>query len=81
MSCRFDPSLLYGECRRCGAPALWTSNPSEDLLWMGIPPESLDADCLLLYDGCPNCSPGEPLHEASFVRLNTRTGAGAGATH
>jgi hypothetical protein len=74
MSRRFDPSLLYAECRRCGAPALWFSDPAEDLLWMGIPAPSLDADCLLLYDGCPNCSPGKPRYEPSFVRFGRRAG-------
>jgi len=80
MTGRFDPSLLYAECRRCGAPVLWASDPCEDLLWMGIPPGSLDADCLLLYDGCPNCAPGKPLYEPSFVRLRGRRGH-AHATH
>lgn len=76
MSRHFDPSMLYAECRRCGAPALWLTDPSEDLLWMGIPAGSLDADCLLLYDGCPNCSPGKTLYEPSFVRF----GRGAART-
>lgn len=69
---RFDPSLLYAECSRCGAPVLWLANPSEDLLWMGIPAKSLDADCLLLYEGCPNCSPGKRNYEARFIRFGRR---------
>lgn len=72
MTGRFDPSLLYAECRRCGAPVLRASDPCEDLLWMGIPPESLDADCLLLYDACPNCSPGKQAYEPRFIRLGRR---------
>ena len=71
-SVRFDPSLLYAECSRCKAPVLWKANPSEELLWMGIPAGSLDADCLLLYEGCPNCSPGEKAYEARFIRFGHR---------
>jgi len=72
MNSRFDPSLLYAECRRCGSPVLKSTEPSDDLLWMGIPPESLAADCLLLYDGCPNCTPGARHYEPRFVRLSRR---------
>jgi hypothetical protein len=72
MKGRFDPSLLYAECRCCGSPVLWLSDPSEDLLWMGIPPDSLDADCLLLYEGCPNCTPGKQEYEPRFIRLGRR---------
>ena len=68
----FDPSLLYAECFRCKAPVLRAADPCEALLWMGIAPESLDADCLLLYDGCPNCSPVRRDYEARFVRLRAR---------
>lgn len=72
MTGRFDPSMLYVECSRCGAPVLWAFDFSEDLLWMGIPPEILDADCLLLYEGCPNCTPGKQVYEPRFVRLKKR---------
>lgn len=72
MTRRFDPSLLYAECRCCKAPVLKTSDPSEDLLWMGIPPESLGADCLLLYECCPNCSPGKQVYEPRFIRLGRK---------
>ena len=74
MTSRFDPSLLYAECRRCGAPVLGASTPCEDLLWMGIPPASLDADCLLLYEGCPNCSPEKKMYEPRFIRFTRRGG-------
>lgn len=72
MAPRFDPHLLYAECRRCGAPALWSGDPSEALLWMGIPTDSLDADCLLLYEDCPNCTPGKRDYEPRFIRLRSR---------
>lgn len=65
----FDPTLLYAECRRCGSPVLGVGNPSEVLLWLGVPLDLLDADCLLLYDGCPNCSPGQTGYESNLVRL------------
>ncbi|WP_243360720.1 hypothetical protein [Fundidesulfovibrio terrae] len=72
MTGRFDPSLLYAECRRCGAPVVRASDPSEDLLWMGIPPEALDADCLLVYDGCPSCSPDRSDYEPRLIRFSRR---------
>jgi hypothetical protein len=72
MSKNFDPSLLYAECRRCGRPVLWPGNTSEALLWLGIPSDMLGADCLLLYDCCPNCTPGRPSYEPHFVRLGRR---------
>lgn len=74
MISRFDPTLLYAECSRCGAPVLWSSNPCDDLLWMGIAPSSLDADCLLLYEGCPSCTPGRNTYEPRFIRFGTRRG-------
>jgi len=72
MTGRFDPSLLYAECRLCGAPVVRAPDASEDLLWMGIPRECLDADCVLLYDGCPNCSPGKPDYEPHLIRFRNR---------
>jgi hypothetical protein len=72
MNGHFDPSLLYAECSQCGSPVLWLSDASEDILWMGIAPGSLDADCLLLYEGCPNCVPGQQVYESRFIRLGRR---------
>ena len=65
----FDPSLLYAECRRCGSPVLSPLAQSEELLWMGIAPDSLDADCLLLYEGCRNCAPEQQEHTPRFIRF------------
>lgn len=67
----FDASLLYAECGRCRAPVTFR-DPCDALVWMGIPADSLGADCLLLYDGCPNCSPGGCQTEPRFVRLRLR---------
>lgn len=71
---RFDPSLLYAECRRCGQPVLCVGNVDEVLLWLGVPTSTLDLDmdCLLLYESCPNCSPGEPVENPRLVRLGRR---------
>lgn len=74
MKSRFDVSLLYAECARCHKPVL-LRDTGETLLWMGIPPDVLDADCLLLYDGCPNCAPGKPAYKSRFVRLGVRAKA------
>ncbi|WP_243439498.1 hypothetical protein [Fundidesulfovibrio soli] len=67
----FDASLLYAECGRCRSPVIFR-DPSEVLLWMGIPADSLGSDCLLIYDGCPKCSPDGSLPEPRFVRLRLR---------
>jgi hypothetical protein len=39
---------------------------------MGIARESLGADCLLLYDGCPRCSPGSLDYEPRLIRFTSR---------
>ena len=69
MADRFDPSLLYAECRRCGSPVILATGPDEAVLWMGIAPDTLGADYLLLYEGCPRCQPHSPVHEPRLVRF------------
>ncbi|GFK92778.1 hypothetical protein NNJEOMEG_00605 [Fundidesulfovibrio magnetotacticus] len=78
MSARFDPSLLYAECRRCKSPVLSLLPPDETVLQMGVPPELLDADCLLLYEGCPHCQPGRAAYQPRLVRLLPSEGHRAG---
>lgn len=69
MNSHFDPGMLYAECRRCGSPVLHPVAPDEEILWMGIAPDMLNAECLLLYDSCPRCSPGEIPGTPRFIRL------------
>ena len=55
----YDPELLIVECARCGLPVLWERGRSTAILaGAGIDPLELDVHCLLLTDGCPQCSPG-----------------------
>jgi len=72
MSLPFDPSLLYAECRWCGRPVVSLQPCGEALMRLGVPPSMLKADCLLLYEGCPSCRPGQAAYETRFVRLLPR---------
>ena len=55
----YDPELLFVECGRCGRPVLWEPGQATKLLKTAyIDPLELDAHCLLITDGCPQCSPG-----------------------
>jgi hypothetical protein len=54
----YDPELMIVECARCGRPVLWESGRSTAVLaGVGIDPLELDAHCLLMTDGCPDCRP------------------------
>ena len=66
----YDPELLYVECGRCGRPVLWEPGKSTELLrGAGIDAEKLDDHCLILSDGCAECTPGRHLFETRVVRL------------
>ena len=70
MNSRFDPAMLYAECRRCGSPVLAHHlAPAEEILWLGIAPETLNAGCMLLYESCPHCCPDTPPGTPRFIRL------------
>jgi hypothetical protein len=52
----YDLDLLYVECRFCGSPVLWEKGKTSLLLAAsGIDTSLLDAECLILSDGCPQC--------------------------
>ena len=54
----YDPELMIVECAHCGSPVLWESGRSTAVLaGVGVDPLELDAHCLLLTDGCPQCRP------------------------
>ena len=54
----YDPELMIVECARCGSPILWELGRSTAVLaGVGVDPLELDAHCLLLTDGCPQCRP------------------------
>jgi hypothetical protein len=67
---RFDPELLYVECRLCGRPVFWGSGLSTlAVAGAGISPSSLDARCMILTNGCEHCSPASR-HEHVVIRIS-----------
>ena len=55
----YDLDLMYVECRFCGSPVLWEQGKTSLLLRAsGIDTSLLDAECLILSEGCPQCMPG-----------------------
>ena len=66
----YDLDLLYVECRFCGKPVLWEQGKTSLLLQAsGIDTTLLDAECMLLADGCPNCQPGKSSFQLHVVRV------------
>lgn len=66
----YDTDLLYVECRFCGKPLLWEAGKTRLLVRAsGIDETCLDAECMIISDGCPNCSPGASLFHMHVVRL------------
>jgi hypothetical protein len=70
----YDLDLIYVECRFCGNPVLWEKGKTSLLLRAsGIDTSLLDAECLILSEGCPQCRPGvSPLH-LHVVRVTSIT--------
>ena len=70
----YDLDLLYVECRLCGKPVLWDKGKTSLLLnASGVDTSMLDAECLLLSEGCPVCHPaGSPFH-LQVVRVTSVT--------
>ncbi|MDR2695444.1 MAG: hypothetical protein LBC79_03575 [Deltaproteobacteria bacterium] len=77
----YDPELMIVECARCGRPVLWESGRSTEVLaGVGIDPLELDAHCLLLTDGCPNCRPRrQEGFSVQVFRLTSEQGGAFGA--
>lgn len=70
----YDLDLIYVECRFCGKPVLWErGNTSVLLRASGIDTSLLDAECLILSDGCPNCRPGRSPFHLHVVRVTSLT--------
>lgn len=68
---RFDPELLYVECRLCGRPVFWGEGVSTlAVTGAGIAPASLDARCMILTNGCDKCSPHKT-HEHVVIRIDS----------
>lgn len=67
----YDPELIYVECRACGRPVLWESGRTTALLTQSnINTLSVDEHCLILADGCRECSPASDSYHLSIVRLS-----------
>ncbi len=70
----YDLDLLYVECRLCGKPLLWEQGRTRRLvLASGIDTTQLDAQCMIVSDGCPNCRPDNPHFQLHVVRLASFT--------
>lgn len=66
----FDPELMFVECHKCGRPLLWNDGEASQIVEQsGIDTKKLDAQCLILAEGCPQCSPGEGGYMVRVVRL------------
>lgn len=66
----FDPELMFVECHRCGRPLLWNDGEASQIIdQSGIDVKKLDAQCLILAEGCPQCSPNEGGYMVRVVRL------------
>ncbi len=63
----YDPEMLFVECAKCGNPIIWEKGRSTEILHSaGIDPLELDAQCLLVTDGCPRCSKDRLYHVQIF---------------
>ena len=70
----YDLDLTYVECRFCGKPVLWEKGKTSLLLRAsGIDLSLLDAECLILSDGCPNCQPDASPFHLNVVRVASIT--------
>ncbi len=66
----YDLDMVYVECRLCGKPVLWEKgNTSHLLRASGIDTKLLDAECMILSEGCPQCRPGESPYHLHVVRV------------
>ncbi len=69
----YDPEMLFVECAKCGNPIIWEKGRSTEILQgAGIDPLELDAQCLLVTDGCPRCSKGK-LYHVQVYRVQSST--------
>ncbi len=70
----YDPEMLFVECAKCGNPIIWEPGRTTEILeGAGIDPIEIDAQCLLISDGCPRCSAGKIYHVQIF-RVQSNAG-------
>ncbi len=71
---QYDLDLLYVECQYCGKPVIWEKGKTSLLLrGSGIDTSLLDAECMILSEGCPQCRPGTSLFHLYVVRVASFT--------
>ncbi len=76
----YDPEMLFVECAKCGNPIIWEKGRSTEILHgAGIDPLELDAQCLLVTDGCPSCSKGKRYHVQIYRVQSSMDDVGATA--
>lgn len=65
----FDLETLYVECARCGAPVILSPGKITQLVHdSGLDEYELDSSCIMLSDGCPQCT-NEKTHAVRICRL------------
>ena len=70
----YDLDLIYVECRLCGKPVLWENGKTSTLLHAsGFDVSLLNAECMILSEGCPQCRPTTAPFHLSVVRLASIT--------
>lgn len=70
----YDLDLLYVECGLCGKPVLWEKGKTNLLVRAsGIDVSLLDAECMIMSEGCPVCRPDTPLFHMQVVRVTALT--------
>ncbi|MDR2893156.1 MAG: hypothetical protein LBV80_08760 [Deltaproteobacteria bacterium] len=66
----YDPEMLYVECRKCGNPIMWEPGRTTAILARScVSPALVDEHCMIISDGCRNCSPHADVFALSIVRL------------
>lgn len=70
----YDLDLTYVECRLCGTPVLWKKGRTSQLLYAsGVDTSMLDAECLILSEGCPHCRASGSPYPLQVVRVTSLT--------
>ena len=71
----YDPELLFVECGKCGNPVLWEPGQATRILQNAfIDPLELDAHCLLVTDGCPQCTRNSTVFRVQVFRVQRAVG-------
>ncbi len=62
--------MLYVECRKCGKPIMWEPGRTTAILARSsVNPDLVDERCMIVSDGCRDCSPQADAFALTIVRL------------